>query len=152
MKTVTTNTVLRRIVGSLGAGAVAMALNLAALWSAELIHLPTAHGGLLKLLVQFTGLSLPHVASFKIAFHVVVGLAMAVIYALFLEPRWPASALTLGLAYAAIVWVGNAFVVLPLIGAGIAGSAVLSAPGILWFAAAHTIFFVVLALLYRRIG
>jgi hypothetical protein len=152
METGMANLVLRRIVASLGAGAITIALNMAALWSADLVHLPTAHGGLLKLLVQLTGLPLPHDGTFKAAFHVVVGLTMALVYGLFLEPQWRASAFTLGLTYAAVVWVVNAFVVLPVVGEGIAGSATLNAPGILWFAVAHTIFFVALSFLYQRVG
>ena len=38
----------------------------------------------------------------------------------------------------------------PWIGEGIAGSAFLSAGGMLYFVAAHTLFFVPLALLYER--
>ena len=142
----------RRIAASLCAGAIAIALNVVALWSADLIHLQTAHGGLVKLLVQLTGISLPRSEAFDIGFHVGVGLAMAVCYSLFLEPLWRRPPWLLGLIYAAAVWIANAFVVLPVIGEGIAGLATLSAAGILWFAAAHTIFFVALAILYSRIG
>ena len=142
----------RRIAASLCAGAIAIALNVATLWSADLIHLQTAHGGLLKLLVQRAGISVPHSEAFNITFHVAVGLAMAVGYSLLLEPLWRGTPWRLGLIYAAAVWIANAFVVLPLIGEGIAGSATLSAAGILWFAAAHTVFFVALAVLYPKMG
>ena len=142
----------RRIAASLCAGAIAIALNVAALWSADLVHLQTAHGGLVKLLVQLTGVAVPHSQVFNIEFHVGVGLVMAVGYSLLLEPLWRGPPWLLGLVCATAVWIANAFIVLPLIGEGIAGSATLSTSGILWFAAAHTVFFVALALLYPRMG
>jgi hypothetical protein len=48
------------------------------------------------------------------------------------------------------VWLLNAAVVLPLTGEGLAGSVHLSLAGMTWFAAAHTVFFVLLAVLYQR--
>lgn len=139
-----------RIAASLYAGAIAIAINELALLSADLIHLQTAHGGLLKLLVQLTGLPVPHSDAFAITFHVIVGLAMAVIYGLLLEPLWRGQPWLLGLVYAAATWIANAFVVLPVIGEGIAGSATLGAAGIVWFAAAHTVFFIALSILYPK--
>ena len=94
----------------------------------------------------------PHSDAFDVAFHGVVGLAMAVIYGLLLEPLWRGPPWLLGILYAAMVWIANAFVVLPILGEGIAGSATLSLAGMLWFAAAHTLFFVALAVLYPKIG
>jgi hypothetical protein len=140
-----------RVIAALCAGGVAIALNVVALWSSDLIQLQTAHGGLLQLLAQLAGVLAPHSVSFSIVFHVAVGLAMAVAYSLLLEPLWPGPSWLLGLAYAAVVWIANTFVVLPLIGEGIAGSATLSTEGIIWFAAAHTAFFVALSLLYPKI-
>ena len=142
-------TASRRSVASLCAGAIAIAINVAALWSADLFHVQTAHGGLLKLLVQLTGLPAPRHGGFDIVFHVVVGLVMAVVYGLLLKPLWRWPPWLLGVIYAAVTWIANAFVVLPIIGEGIAGSFTLSTAGILWFAAAHTVFFVTLALLYE---
>ncbi len=49
------------------------------------------------------------------------------------------------------MWLLNAFVVLPLIGEGIAGSRHLGLPGIVGFAVIHTVFFVLLALLYAAL-
>ena len=143
-------TILLRIAGSLYAGTIAIALNEAALLGANLVHLQTAHGGLLKLFVQLTGVPAPHDDTFNIGFHVTVGLIMAVVYGLVLQPLWRGPPWLLGLAYAAVVWIANAFVLLPLIGQGIAGSATLSTAGILWFAAAHTLFFISLSMLYRN--
>src|SRR5262245_31099174 len=64
---------------------------------------------------------------FKTGFHIVVGLLMAL-----------------------LAWLANALIVLPWIGEGIARSLYLSADGMIYFAAAHTVFFVLLALLYAR--
>jgi hypothetical protein len=142
----------RRVAAALCAGAIAITLNEMVLQSADLIHLQTAHGGLLKLLVQLTGLPVPHSDVFSIAFHMLVGLAMAVAYGLLLEPLWRGSLWMLGLTYAAVTWIANAFLVLPLIGEGIAGAAMVGTGGILWFAAAHTVFFLALSLLYPKMG
>jgi hypothetical protein len=65
-----------------------------------------------------------------------------------------AAALIAGLiaivVFALLVWLANAFIVLPLIGEDIAGSRYLSAAGMIYFAAAHTVFFVLLALFYAH--
>lgn len=52
--------------------------------------------------------------------------------------------------YAVVVWVANAVVILPWLGEGFAGSRNLSLPGMAYFAAAHTVFFVLLAVLFAR--
>lgn len=151
---------------SLLAGLVAIVVNTAMLEAADWIPLVTARGGLLKLLRTYlsaplTGLGIadlwaaltlpaPDTHAFKTGFHIVVGLLMALFYAFVLEPVLPGPALVKGLLYALLVWLANAFIVLPWIGEGIAGSAFLSAEGMLYFAAAHTVFFVLLALLYER--
>ena len=157
----------QRLLGaSLLAGLIAIVVNTAMLEAADWIPLVTARGGLLKLLKMYlsaplTGLGIadlwaaltlpaPDTHAFKTGFHIVVGLLMAVFYAYVLEPMLPRSALVKGLLYALLVWLANAFIVLPWIGEGIAGSAFLSAGGMLYFAAAHTVFFVLLALLYEQ--
>jgi hypothetical protein len=73
---------------------------------------------------------------------------MAIAYAFALEPRLPGRPLFKGLIYAVAVWLLNAFVVLPATGEGIAGVAHLTFAGIAWFAAAHTLFFAIMAVLY----
>ena len=94
------------------AGLIAIVINTALLQLADLIPLQTAHGGLLKLLqllvgdmVRAVGLSniwlsagLPAVdtAIFKLGFHVLIGLIMAVIYAVILEPFLNGSAVKKG--------------------------------------------------------
>ena len=157
----------QRLLGaSLLAGLIAIVVNTAMLEAADWIPLVTARGGLLKLLrmylsVPLTSLGLadpwtaltlpaPDTHAFKTGFHIVVGLLMALFYAYVLEPMLPGPALVKGLLYALLVWLANAFIVLPWIGEGIAGSAFLSAGGMLYFAAAHTVFFVLLAVLYER--
>jgi hypothetical protein len=146
------------------AGSIAILCNTLALKSADLIPLATAKGGLLRLIslslgpfLQATGLSSiwiavggPTVGSpiFQTGFHVVVGLLMALFYAVAIEPNFSARPITKGLMYALVVWIINAMVVLPATGEGIAGIYHLSAFGIVWFAVAHTMFFVFLALLY----
>ena len=135
----------RRVSMSLLAGAIAIAVNTALLAAADFIPLVTARGGLLKLLTIYFGSALsragagsgwvglvlpaPGGTTFQLGFHVVVGLAMA-------------------LLYAAAVWVANAFVALPWLGEGIAGSHTLGGPGTAYFAAAHTVFFVLPAVLF----
>jgi hypothetical protein len=56
-----------------------------------------------------------------------------------------------GLQYAGLVWLINAAVLLPATGEGFAGSAHLGVAGMLWFAAAHTLFFVMLGVLFARL-
>jgi hypothetical protein len=142
-----------RTLAALLAGAVAIALNIAALAAADLVPLATAHGGLLRLLMMLTGNALPIPAgsAFQTAFHVVVGLAMALFYAWVLEPILRGPSWFRGLTYAVAVWIANAAVVLPATGEGFAGSRHLTLAGMIWFAAAHTLFFVVLAVLYGRL-
>jgi hypothetical protein len=54
------------------------------------------------------------------------------------------------LVYAGVPWLLNAVIVLPLIGEGFAGARHLDAAGMVGFAAAHTVFFVLLAVLYGQ--
>ena len=142
-----------RTLAALVAGAVAIALNIAALAAADLVPLATAHGGLLRLLVMLSGgaLPIPAGSAFQAGFHIVVGLAMALFYALVLEPVLRGPSWLRGLIYALAVWLANAAVVLPATSEGFAGSRHLTLAGMVWFAAAHTLFFVVLAVLYARL-
>jgi len=138
-----------RVLAALLAGAVAIALNTAVLAAADLVPLATAHGGLLRLLVILTGGAIsPTGAVFQTGFHVAVGLAMAVFYAFTLEPFLGGPSWLRGLLYALAVWLANAAIVLPATGEGFAGSRHLTLAGMVWFATAHTLFFVVQAVLY----
>jgi hypothetical protein len=141
---------MSRIFAALIAGAIAITLNSLLLRAADLISLATAHGGLLRLLQITTGIHLPATAAFRWEFHAAVGMAMAIVYAFVLEPSLPGASVMKGLLCAFAVWVLNAAVVLPLTGERFAGSRHLTLAGMAWFAAAHTAFFVCLALLYAR--
>jgi len=141
-----------RVIAALLAGAVAIVLNTAVLAAADLVPLATAHGGLLRLLVILTGGAIsPTGAVFQTGFHVAVGLAMAVFYAFILEPFLRGPSWLRGLLYALAVWLANAAIVLPATGEGFAGSRHLTLAGMVWFATAHTLFFVVQAVLYSRL-
>jgi len=155
-----------RLAASLLACTVAIAANTALLAGADDAGFTTVRGGLLRLLKTIAGGLASRAnleglwtetlapatsgAGFQTGFHVCVGLLMAVFYAFVLEPVLPGRPLVKGLIYAVLVWLLNAFMVLPLIGEGIAGSRYLGAAGMIGFAAIHTVFFVLLALLYPR--
>ncbi len=152
---------LNRPKSALLAGSIAIILNTIALKAADLIHLPTAHGGLLRLLssvfsgpLQESGISsvwlavgapAPNSPTFQTGFHIFVGLVMSLFYAFVLEPLMPWGTTIKGLVYTISVWLINALVILPAAGEGFAGSANLTLAGILWFAAAHILFFMMLA-------
>ena len=156
-----------RIVAALVAGTVAVVLNMFALKAADVVPLATARGGLLRLITPWLsgpfeqlGISrvwammggpTPSAPVFQIGFHIFVGLLMAMFYALLLEPLPPKSAWIKGLLYAAGVWILNAAVVLPATGEGFAGRDHLTVVGMVWFAAAHTLFFIVLASSYAAL-
>lgn len=135
------------------AGAIAIALNMATLAAAKLISLDTGSGGLIKLLVILTGgvVSVPPSGPLQAAFHISVGLAMALFYAFVLQPLLPGPSWLRGLFYAVAVWLANALIVLPAIGEGLAGARRLTPAGMVWFAAAHTLFFISQAILYVRL-
>lgn len=156
----------RRITCALLAGVPAIGVNTFLLAAADWIPLVTARGGILKLLTMYLSLALANIGvgslwatlglpapgsyAFQLGFHVGVGLAMALLYGLALESRLPGLPCVKGLIYAAAVWLANALVVLPWLGEGIAGGRTLSLAGMAYFAAAHTMFFVLLALWFAR--
>ncbi|WP_155419914.1 hypothetical protein [Burkholderia gladioli] len=137
----------------LRAGIPAVLLNTALLGAADAVGIVTARGGLLKLLLTLAGYDhTPGIAGtwiFQQLFHVAVGIAMVIVYGLLLG-SWRAPALLKGVLAAAIVWLLNAGMVLPMLGEGFAGSRVLTASGVAAFAVAHTLFFVVGAVLHER--
>jgi len=156
-----------RLIASLEAGAVAILVNTTALKTADAISLPTAHGGLLRLIGPWlaeplSGFGLaslwraadgppPGSSLFQTGFHIATGLAMAVFYAFAIEPLLGRRTIAKALLYAGVVWLLNAGLVLPLTHEGFAGRAHLPLAGIAWFAAAHTLFFLILALLYQAL-
>ena len=158
---------LNRLGAAMLAGSVAIVLNSLALAAADLFDLETAHGGLLRLIVSslpssvdrlgiastWAAMNGPPISSksFQTGFHLFVGLLMALFYAFVLEPFLPPSTAAKGWIYAIGVWLINASVVLPATGEGFAGSAHLTAAGILWYAASHTLFFLVLAYGFARL-
>lgn len=143
----------KQLVPAFIAGGIAIVLNTLALHAADLAHVTTARGGLLRLIRSALprAAGLPIGPAFQTVFHLVVGLLMALFYAYALERRLPGSPCTKGLVYAGAVWLLNAGIVLPATGEGFAGSANLTLTGLIWFAVAHTLFFVLLAWIYARL-
>jgi hypothetical protein len=141
-----------RLVAALLSGAIAIALNTLALAAADLVPLATAHGGLLRFLVVLSGGTIrpPSGPGFQAGFHIVIGLLMAEFYAFAIEPLLPGAGWLRGIVYGVAVWLVNTLIVLPVTGEGIAGSTHLTFAGMVWFAAAHMLFFVVLSVLYPR--
>ena len=92
----------------------------------------------------------PTGASFKVGFHVVVGLLMAVFYAAF-ERYVRLGPVAKGFIYAAAIYVVNAGVLFPMLGDGFAGYRIMTATGLIYFAFAHTAFFVLNAWLYEKL-
>ena len=148
----------------LTAGLMAIVVNTGLLEAADRMHVVIGHGGLLEFLRRMIEwladpdsapearrlVSLPVFAtpSFKIGFHVVVGLLMALFYTRVMEPLLLPQRLApwlKGSVYALLLWVANATIVLPALGQGFAGSQALSIGGMLYFAFAHTVFFLILA-------
>ena len=162
----------RAVLIGLAAGAIAIVVNIAVLDAFDAAGIVTARGGLQKLMRMWLaapltrlgadglwaslGLPGPDTPVFKTGFKVAVGLLMALAYAIPLEPALPGRWLWKGLAAALLFWLVNALVVLPLLGEGVAGLRTLTAGGLLCYAVAHSIFFLVLAWLYdalcRRLG
>lgn len=140
----------RRATAAVIAGAVAITLNSAALAAADLFSLQTGRGGLLRLLTIAIGGTLPTPGPYFLGgFRVFMGLLFALFYAFVLARTLPGPSWVRGLLYATLVWVANAAVILPLAGEGFAGIRYLTPLGVAWFAVAHTLYFVVLAVLYE---
>jgi hypothetical protein len=134
-----------RVCTGIVAGVVAILVNTAMLIATDRFHVLTARGGLLTLLLKLIGPPTPPMATtwgFQQLFHRLVGVATAaVVYAVTLSGLRGA-VLVKGLVAAAVVWLTNACVVLPLIGQGFAGHRVLTPLGMSVVAVAHTAFFV----------
>jgi hypothetical protein len=161
-----------RLATALISGSVAIALNTVALKAADLVPLATAKGGLLRLVSSWfagslgemgvasawsrAGAPAPGSPLFQTGFHLCVGMMMALFYAYVAEPALPGGDIRKGAICTVAVWLLNAIVVLPATGEGFAGRAHLTLAGIVWFAVAHSLFFMVLAVLYgvgkRRSG
>jgi hypothetical protein len=148
-----------RLIASVLAGTIAIALNMALLSFASAAGISTSYGGLFRLftsIISRVGWSVRLIdgrsnllLSSQAIFHIVTGLAMAIAYALMIEPKLPGRAYFKGLAYGTLAWCFNAFLVLPLTGEGLAGSRNLNTVGLIVFAVAHMSFFVALSVLYE---
>lgn len=155
------------IVPALVAGIVAIIINIIVLDTLAAAGIATGGGALQKLVRSWLsaplvaagvnhgwtllGLPGPDTDLFKTGFKVLVGLLMALVYTLLLAPRLRGGSLRKGLIAALLFWLVNAFVVLPLLGDGIAGVATLTPTGIVSFALAHSLFFVVLAYMFTAL-
>jgi len=148
-----------RVFAALLAGMIALAANIALLSIASAAAIRTAHGGLFLLLTRIIHPVAPSrsfMDGWKIfvppvsqsVFHIVTGLVMAIFYALVLEPKLPGRRFFKGVAYGTAIWFLNTFLVLPLTDEGIAGSRHINTVGLIAFALAHMIFFLVLSVLY----
>jgi len=152
------------VAAALAAGTVAIALNILVLDAFDAADIVTARGGLQKLVRAWlsppliasglshawssSGLPGPDTPVFKTGFKVTVGLLMALAYAVLFEPIFRGGFLRKGVIAAVPFWLLNACVVLPLLGEGVAGVRTLTVGGLLSYAIAHTVFFVVLAWAY----
>ena len=159
--------VLKIVALALTAGAIAITVHILLLNLADAFGIVTARGGLQRLVRIWVsspivrsglgdawlaiGLPGPDTQLFRTSFKVCVAFGMAIFYAFVIHPKVKGSALRKGLLYAFFIWLINAFVVLPLLGEGIAGARVLTMFGMLWFAAAHTTFFLILATVHQRL-
>jgi uncharacterized membrane protein YagU involved in acid resistance len=124
-----------------------------------MLGIETGHGGLLKLLAKIVGVypipwaraGVPPIVG-KYGFHIAIGVLMALFYAYVVDPVLGAnrSPLAKGVIYAFIVWLLNALIILPALGYGIAGFRAIPASGMIYYALAHTVFFVLVAILYSR--
>ncbi|HEX7908062.1 MAG TPA: hypothetical protein VF534_08220 [Paraburkholderia sp.] len=145
--------IFARLGCALAAATIAIAVNTALLLGADHFQLVTGRGGLLSLLLQVAS---RHVTvrpifqtySFLQAFRVAVGIAMGIVYA-FLFVFLPGGAWRRGATYGALVWLANACIVLPMIHQGFAGYRVISVGGMLYFAFAHMVFFLLCAVLFE---
>ena len=158
--------IAKTVFRALVAGAIAITINILLLNLCDFLGIVTARGGLQRLvrlwlggpmtqigvseLWAALGLPGPDTNIFRTGFKVTVGLGMALFYAFVVEALIRGTMLK-ALAYALFVWVLNAFVVLPLLGEGIAGTRVLTAFGMVCFAIAHTAFFIILAYVYAAL-
>jgi hypothetical protein len=160
--------VSKTVLLALVAGAIAITINILLLNLCDAAGIVTARGGLQRLVRLWLGGPLtragvneiwaaiglpgPDTPTFRTGFKVAVGLGMALFYALVWERWGRGGTMTKGLGYALFAWALNAFVVLPLLGEGIAGARLLTPLGMACFAVCHTVFFIVVAYVYGFIG
>ena len=148
----------RRWWGALAAGMTGIAANVAVLWVGTGLGLRSESGGLLRLLLKTLGGWVPVLAHHPpptalawLGFHVGSGLGMVVVYVAWLDRALPGPAWWRGFLFGLLPWGLNSFLVLPLLGQGLAGHRVLTPAGMAWFFLANQVFAVVTATLYARL-
>ena len=138
-------------------GFIAITINTIILKAAPLLHIEAESGGLLKLFILKTrtflnpGLLL-YLKSFIffIIFHYATGMAMVLLYVLINKKLQPGKGLVKGSVFSLIPWSINYFIVLPLLGQGIAGVNSISTAGIVYFFIANWVFGAILGVLYEK--
>ena len=157
---------LRWATSGLIAGIAATATNVLVLGMASAVHIVTAKGGVFRLLRKSALELASHLTpaggalvqwflrtllSNQEAFHWGTGLAMALVYAIGIAPRFQRTMNRASLGFGAIVWLINSGIVLPFLGEGLAGRKDLNFRGIAVFSVAHFLFFLVLGCVMKRL-
>ena len=144
-----------RLYYGLLAGLVAITVNTMVLKAAPLLSVNAESGGLLKLALLHAKPLLPagllpvvKTEGFKLLFHYVTGLGMVGLYVGVVEPRLPGNGWVRGGLFALLPWALNGFVVLPLLGQGVAGVHALTPGGMAYFFVANELFGLVLGGVY----
>ncbi|TKT84746.1 hypothetical protein [Dyadobacter frigoris] len=144
-------------VNGLKAGLLAISINTIFLKAGPLLKIKAESGGLLKLILLHSTPylnssfhSIFQTTSFWLIFHYLTGFAMVALYVYILEPWLPYKGCQKGSVFSLVPWLINAFIVLPLLGQGIAGLQALPLSGIIYFFIANWLFAIVLGILYER--
>ena len=105
-----------------------------------------------KLLLPAGLLPVVQTEGFKRLFHYGTGLSMVGFYMGVFEPRLPGNGWVKGGLFALLSWAINGFVVLPLLGQGVAGGDTLTAGGRTYFFVANAVFGLVLGGVCEYLG
>jgi|GEM_PF-3070107 len=139
------------------AGLVGILGNMAFLSAGSALGLRSESGGLLRLMLGTLGKLVPALAHHPpptaavwVGFHVGTGLVMVALYVSLFERRLRGPSWWRGFQFGLFPWCINAFLVLPLLGQGIAGHRVLSLGGMAWFFLANQVFAVITAVVYAE--
>lgn len=144
-----------KLQGAAPAGFIAITVNTMLLKAAPLLAIKAESGGLLKLTILCLPVSIQHEAFlhsvfFWLVFHYFAGFAMVYSYLLLFRPWLPGPGIIKGSLFSLLPWLLNSFFILPALGQGPAGLALLPASGILYFFLANLLFGLVLGGLYER--